>query len=283
MASMNKPAANSTTWYQDLTDNWTSIENNLIDKSLLTTKGDLIGASGSSTPVRVAAGADGRILTADSTQSSGVRWGVSTNLPSSSYMTDFVLDKRFFSAAGLLPGTQYYETSADTAPTVDFDTSGVSSTTIGNTRRWPGVTANKIVGWDLGANRQTILLLIPEFQDSGAVDLMFMSTALPTPPATDVSGNGYAAGNNSYNSGYIFIVPGFNGLSPTNFVTYSKMPFGQAMLFNNGNIRVFYRYGNAQWMEGTYKNDGTYTSLRYVGVRMGTGDFTLGPVGVYYA
>jgi hypothetical protein len=47
-----------------------------IAKSLLTTKGDLIAASGTSTPVRVAVGADSRVLVADSSQSAGVRWGV---------------------------------------------------------------------------------------------------------------------------------------------------------------------------------------------------------------
>lgn len=47
---------------------------NATQKSTLTTKGDIYAASGASTPVRVAIGTDGQILSADSTQSSGVRW-----------------------------------------------------------------------------------------------------------------------------------------------------------------------------------------------------------------
>jgi hypothetical protein len=46
-----------------------------IAKSLTTTKGDLIVATGASTPARLAVGTDTHILIADSSQASGVRWG----------------------------------------------------------------------------------------------------------------------------------------------------------------------------------------------------------------
>lgn len=46
----------------------------IILKSLLTTKGDLIATTGSSTPVRLGAGSDDEVLTADSAQASGVKW-----------------------------------------------------------------------------------------------------------------------------------------------------------------------------------------------------------------
>lgn len=46
----------------------------LVAKSLGTTKGDLIGFSGSATPVRVGVGTNGQVLTADSSAASGVAW-----------------------------------------------------------------------------------------------------------------------------------------------------------------------------------------------------------------
>ena len=45
-----------------------------IPDSLLTTKGDLIAATGASTPARLAVGTNGQALVADSTAATGVKW-----------------------------------------------------------------------------------------------------------------------------------------------------------------------------------------------------------------
>ncbi len=45
-----------------------------IDKTIQTTKGDLVVATGASTPVRLGIGANDEVLTADSAQASGVKW-----------------------------------------------------------------------------------------------------------------------------------------------------------------------------------------------------------------
>jgi hypothetical protein len=45
-----------------------------IPDALLTTKGDLIAATGASTPARLAVGTNGQVLTADSAASTGVAW-----------------------------------------------------------------------------------------------------------------------------------------------------------------------------------------------------------------
>jgi hypothetical protein len=48
-----------------------------IPDSLLTTKGDLIAATGASTPARLGVGTNGQVLVADSTASTGVAWASS--------------------------------------------------------------------------------------------------------------------------------------------------------------------------------------------------------------
>ena len=54
-----------------------------IPDSLLTTKGDLIAATGASTPARLAVGANNTVLVADSAESTGMKWAV----PASGSMT----------------------------------------------------------------------------------------------------------------------------------------------------------------------------------------------------
>ena len=283
MVSMNKPAQNSTNWYTAVTDNWTAIENGLIDRSLVPTKGDLLVATAASTPARQAVGSDGQILSADSAQSSGVRWISGTGVPNASFMNDLIYDKRFFSNAGLLPGSQHYETAAGAAPAVDWDNTGVTSTAVGTFRRWQSIASTQLVGWDLGANRQRVLLLVSSFLDCSGIRDFFMTTTKPT--SGDCTGNGYAGGINNAGSGRVLKITSgsFADLFATNYLSYVSFSFGQAMLFDNGNIRYFYRFGNFQWIEGTYKNDGTFTTVRYPGIRLyGGGGLCLGPVSIHY-
>jgi len=57
-----------------LTSNDLDYFNTAMQPSIVTTKGDLIAASASATVGRVGVGTDGQVLTADSTQSKGIKW-----------------------------------------------------------------------------------------------------------------------------------------------------------------------------------------------------------------
>jgi hypothetical protein len=74
MATMNKPADGEPNWYRAVNDNWSSIERNLLDNSVVAAKGDLVVASGPRSPSNQPVGSDGLVLLADSTQGLGMRW-----------------------------------------------------------------------------------------------------------------------------------------------------------------------------------------------------------------
>jgi hypothetical protein len=67
--------ASGAIWYVVTSDlSLAQLDARYIQDSLVTTKGDIIAATGSATPARLGVGSNGQVLTADSTQSTGVKW-----------------------------------------------------------------------------------------------------------------------------------------------------------------------------------------------------------------
>jgi hypothetical protein len=101
-----------------------------IQASTATTKGDLLAASASATVARLGVGTDGQILTADSTQTLGVKWAANAAVPTS---------RQVLAGTGLTGGG---DLTADRTLTVAYG-SAAGTAVQGNDAR---VTADQAVG-----------------------------------------------------------------------------------------------------------------------------------------
>lgn len=259
MARMNKPATHDPNWYQQVTDNWTAIENNVVEKGLLTTKGDLVAASGPSSPARVGVGADGTMLSGDSTQTTGLGWiAPSTFAPTAT--VDMLWGKKFFEDEGFLPSTKIFEYLG--TPPAFAGTAGSATW-----NREPGAARpdNTGIAWyDIGASKSKILIVVGNMARLGSSSFMAVHLTPSAPSGVDPDGYSMRVENLYQRSGGAYTLIGSSGLYTVDCV------FGQALYFDNAThkLRLFVRTGG-QWFQATDAVDLTFQSLRYVALQSG--------------
>jgi hypothetical protein len=125
-----------------------------IPNATLTTKGDLIAASGASTPVRTPVGLNGQVLTADSTATAGVSWqtgtggGGSGGITSLTSADDTILVGGSATAPTLAVGTiveaQVDGLPADLAGKLTALSAADSTVTVAGTATAPTVAVNAV-------------------------------------------------------------------------------------------------------------------------------------------
>jgi len=120
-----------------------------IQPTLLTTKGDIIVATGNATLVRPGVGANGTVLTADSTQADGVIWATpSSGAPTWTRVANGTLSGTSVSVTGLnaaeiLISLAGFSQSSSTAPMVRVNSNSTSGTYgVQNNEDFTGINLN---------------------------------------------------------------------------------------------------------------------------------------------
>lgn len=83
-----------------------AFEADVVTKATWTTKGDMLVATGASTPIRLGVGANDEVLTADSAQGSGVKWAAAGGAGVT--YTDYEYEADLASAATYTPPAQTF-------------------------------------------------------------------------------------------------------------------------------------------------------------------------------
>jgi hypothetical protein len=113
----------------DMDFTWvTSDDANAIQNAIVDAKGDLIAATAADTPARLAVGTNGQVLTADSTESTGIKWAT----PSSG--TTFAGAQASFSASGETVSYTQNSNLILSFSYENYDTDGYHSTTTNKSR-----------------------------------------------------------------------------------------------------------------------------------------------------
>lgn len=279
MATMNKPSAGDTNWYQPVTDNWTSIENNLVDKSTVTTKGDILVATGSSTIARLGVGTNGQVLAADSTQSSGVKWS-----SISADMADVLLMKSFFTDRSLMPSNTIKQ-ELYVLPT--FDSVSGGSVTYLMSRGKASTTA--YLRYALGAAYTKVLVIFGLMRGNATNQGIWACDTLSGSSPND--GNMWMNESNSGRSS-LYKLPSYSPLVSNDTSAYSVNGAGydqpsMAFYYDCTAHRMicFYRCGSEMWWPVLDTTDATniaLTQIQHVGAYVNGGVGWVGcPLGIY--
>jgi hypothetical protein len=114
----------------DLDFSWVAQDDsNAIQNAIVDAKGDLIGATAADTPARLAVGANGTVLTADSTAATGLAWAA----PASGSLT-------LLSTTSLTGAYTLISTINQSYKNLYIEVSGVTAAAAGRFRMWPNDT-----------------------------------------------------------------------------------------------------------------------------------------------
>lgn len=262
MASMNKPAYDTADWYQSITDNWNAIQNSLIDKSLLTAKGDLYATTGPSALARLRVGNNDQVLNANSQVAAGVKWKNLDDVALDQGVKDILWGKKFFSDEGFLPSTKQFE-YLDKPPAF-AGTVGTPTWTIEDGAVRPSA-ASGLAYYDLGSAKSKILIVIGNMVKFSSNIAVILSSSAPG----SINPDGFSMFNDTAGLDIYKCVSGtYTRLDTSTGLANVDYLSGYALYYDDSTdtLKMFVRMAG-QWFLAQSATSTQFTTMRYISFR----------------
>ena len=168
--SGNISASSTTATTLGYLDTTSSVQTQLdakIAKSLVTTKGDLVTATANATPARLGVGSDGQVLTADSAESTGLKWSSPLTNPMTT-AGDLIVGGASGAATRLAAGTsnQYLKSNGAAAPSWATDPAATFLTATAGPRI---PTSGNWITMTLGGEANSVTLTAGSWMLTGSI------------------------------------------------------------------------------------------------------------------
>lgn len=220
----------------DLDFSWVAQDDsNAIQNAIVDAKGDLIAATAADTPARLAVGTNGQVLTADSTEATGLKWATATSAltlihtETLSNAASVNIDSKFTSTYDNYLVIANIENSTANIVTVQYRSAASSITSGYKTTYWyTDYTSNT---WNVASSSSASNI----YSVSSNTDRNLMVFNIGNPQASEFTKAQISITDNTYNLGYYSVYPQTTAIDGLRFAASTGTMTGTVRIYGYQN------------------------------------------------